>query len=70
MRLDNLSGTSFKRVCEDIPNLAILTKSATPGEIQVFFGHDSVGKNPLEETVTDFTLAISIEYLMVVSIDS
>ena len=24
----------YKRICRDFPNLAILTKSATPGEVQ------------------------------------
>ena len=33
----------FKNVCKDFPNLDILTKSSTLGEIQLKFGHASVG---------------------------
>ena len=34
MRSGELAGSKFKRVSMDFPNLAILTKSATPGDIQ------------------------------------
>ena len=46
----------FKRVCEDFLNLAILTKSSTPGEIQLTFGHASVGNKSLGESVAAFAL--------------
>ena len=63
------SGTNFKRVCADLPNIALLNKSATPGDIQINFGHTSVGNNPPGETVTTFALAGSLESLTVVSMD-
>ena len=47
----------YKRVCEDFPNLAILTKSATPGKFQIAFGQEAVGNNYLGESVVDFALA-------------
>ena len=34
----------YKKVCEDFPNLAIFTKSATPGKIQLTSRHAAVGK--------------------------
>ena len=37
----------FKKVCEDFPNLAILTKSATLGKALLTFGHATVAKSPL-----------------------
>ena len=37
----------YKRVCKDFPNLAILTNSATPGEIQLTFVHTAALGNPL-----------------------
>ena len=33
MRASKAAAEKFKRVCEDFPNLAILAKSSTPGEI-------------------------------------
>ena len=47
----------YKRVCEDLPNLAILTKSATPGEIQLTFGHAAVGNKSLGESVVAFAIS-------------
>ena len=35
--------SKFKRVSTDLPNLEILTKSATHGEIQATYMHASVG---------------------------
>ena len=32
----------YKDVCEYFPNLGIITKSSTPGEIQLTFGHAAV----------------------------
>ena len=37
MRASETAAGKYKRVCEDLPNLAILTKSAAPGEIQLTF---------------------------------
>ena len=49
--------------------MAVLTKSATPGDTQVTYAHASVGKNPLGETVTAFALVGSLEASTVVLID-
>ena len=38
---------NYKRVCEDFHNLAILTKSATPGKMQLTFIHAAVGNKSL-----------------------
>ena len=47
----------YKRVCKDFPNLDILTKIATPGEIQLMLGHADVGNKSLGESVMAFSLA-------------
>ena len=47
MYLDEPGGIKFKCVCTDYLNLALLTKSAILGEIQVAFGHASDEKNYL-----------------------
>ena len=44
----------FKRVCEDFPNIAILTKSSTPDKIQLTFGNAAIGNKSLREYVVDF----------------
>ena len=46
MRTSNPDSDKFKRVCEDFPNLAILTNCATLGEVQMTFAHAPVGKIP------------------------
>ena len=56
MRSDNPAGSKFKRVSTDFPNLAVLTKSATPGEIQATYLHTCVGNKSLGETVATFNL--------------
>ena len=43
MHTSELAAEKYKKVCEDFPNLAILTNSATPGEVQLTFGHAAVG---------------------------
>ena len=43
MRASEAAVEKYKRVCEDFPNLTILTKNARPGEIQLTFGHTAVG---------------------------
>ena len=70
MRSDKPAGTKFKRVCASFPNLALVPKSATPGNIQVTFDHASVGDHSLRETVTAFTLAGSLESLTAVYVDA
>ena len=57
MRAIDPAAEKYKRVCEDLPNLAILTKSATLGKVQLTFGHTAVGNKPLGESVVAFTLA-------------
>ena len=41
----------FKNICDDFPNLAILTKSSTLGEVQFTFGHSMVGNKSLGESI-------------------
>ena len=57
MRASEPATKKYKRVCEYLPNLVILTKSATPGEIQLTFGHTAVGNKSLGESVVAFALA-------------
>ena len=57
LRASETAAEKYKRVCEDLPNLAILTKSATLGKVQLTFGHTAVGNKPLGESVVAFTLA-------------
>ena len=47
MRLNDPGGTKFKCVCADYLNLALLTKSAILGEIQVTFAYISDENNYL-----------------------
>ena len=47
----------YNRVCEDFPDIAIITKSATLDEIQLTFGHSAVGNKSLGEYVVAFALA-------------
>ena len=41
--------TKFKQVCADYPNLTLLTKIVTPGEVQVIYMHASIGTSPLKK---------------------
>ena len=68
MRASDPATEKFKRVCEDFPNLNILTKSATPGETQLTFGHTAVGNNSLGESVVAFTLAGNLSSPSVISL--
>ena len=68
--MDDPAGTTFKRVYADFPNIALPTKSTTPGNIQDSFGRVFVWNRSLGETSTDFSLAGSLEYPKVVSIYS
>ena len=68
MRVSDLESKKYKKVCKDFPNLAILTKSATPGEVQLTFGHATVGNKSLGESVVAFALAIYLSSPFVVSI--
>ena len=67
MRARDPAANKFKRVCEDFPNLAILTKSSTPAEIQLTFGHAEVGNKSLGESIVDFSLAGDLSSPSVIS---
>ena len=69
IRVSKTVAEKFKRVCEDFPNLAILTKSATPGEIQLTFGHAAVANKSLGESVVDFSLAGYLSSPSVISLN-
>ena len=69
MRLDDLSISKFKWVFTDFPNITLITKSITYGEVQVMYAHMSVGNKPLGEIVTNFDLAGSLEAPAVVTND-
>ena len=47
----------FKDICNDFPNLAILTKISTPGEVQITFSNSIVRTKSLGETLQAFVLA-------------
>ena len=57
-----------KKVCKDFPNLVILTKSATPGEIQLKFDHSAVGNNSLGRSVVVFALTGDLSSPSVISL--
>ena len=57
MRASYPAADKFKNLCKDFPNLPILTKSSTSGEIQLTFSHTIVGKKSLGESVVAFSLA-------------
>ena len=57
----------YKNVCEDFPNLVILTKSSTTGELQLTFGHATVGNKSLGQSIQDFALAGNIGSNSVIS---
>ena len=57
MRASELAAEKYKGVCEYLPNLAILTKRATPGKVQLTFVHTVVGDKSLRESVVLFALA-------------
>ena len=69
MRASEPAANKYKKVCDDFPNLAILTKSATPGEFQLMFAHTSVGNKYLEESVVAFALMGNLDSPSVVSIN-
>ena len=57
----------YKNVCEDFPNLGILTKSSTLGKVQLTFGHETVGNKSLGESIQDFALVGDLGLPSVVS---
>ena len=66
---DKPAGSKLNRVITDFPNLAVLTKSTTPGEIQAMYVHTSIRNKFFGEMVTNFVLEGSLEASTVVSID-
>ena len=70
MRTGNPDSDKFKRVCEDFPNLAILIKRASPGELQLMFAHTYIGYNSLGVCVSAFALEGSLEAPKFVSIEA
>ena len=61
MPASEMDAEKYKKVCDNFPNLAILTKSATPGEVQLTFAHVAVGNKPLGESVVAFSQAGNID---------
>ena len=47
MRASEPDTEKYKNVCENFPNLGILTKSSTPGKVQLTFGYTTVGNKSL-----------------------
>ena len=68
MRASQPAADKFKRFCGDFPSLAILTKSATPGNIQLTFGHASVGNKSLGGSVVAFALTDNLSSTSVISL--
>ena len=69
MRTSDPALKKYKKVCNNFPNIAILTKSAMPGEVQLMFVHASVGNKYLGGYVSAFALTGSLDSPSVVSID-
>ena len=69
MHSEDPARSKFKRVCTEFPILAVLTKSATPGDIQVTYAYASVGNKSLSKTVTAFDLEGYLETPTLVWID-
>ena len=70
MRSDESASAKLKRVYTDFPNIILLTKSATPSDIQITFGHAFLQKKSLRESVATLALAGSLESLTVVFINT
>ena len=69
MRTSKPDFNKYKKVCDYFPNLAIITKRAMPGKVQLTTTHTSVGNKSLGESVASFALAGSLNSPSVVSID-
>ena len=70
MPLNEPAGSKFKRACIEFSNQAVLTKSATLGDIQITYVHASIGNKYIGKTVASFFLVVSLEASPVVLIDS
>ena len=69
MRASKPAAEKYKKVCDDFPNLAIPTKSATPNEVQLTFTHVTVGNKSLGVSVVVFALAGNLDSTSIVSIN-
>ena len=67
MRARDPVADKSKRVYKGFTNLAKLTKSSTPGKIQLTFGHAAVGIKSLGESVVAFALAGDLSSPSVIS---
>ena len=57
MCMSEPAAEKYKRVCDNFPNLVILTKNATPGKVQLTFGHVTIGNKSLGGYVVALDLA-------------
>ena len=65
MRVSEPAAENYKKVCK---NLAILAKSATPGEAQLTFSHATDRNKSLGGFIVAFALAVNLDSPFVVSI--
>ena len=70
MRASEPAAKKYKKVCDNFPNLTILTKRSIPGEVQLTFTRETVGNKPLGESVVVFALAGNLDSSSVVSINT
>ena len=69
MRMSEPANKKYKKVHDDFPNLAILTKSAMLDEEPLTFENVSFRKNSLGESVAAFSLEGSLDSPFIVLID-
>ena len=55
------SSRQGKNVFDNFPHLDIITKSATPGKVQITFVHETVGNKSLRESTVAFALAGNLD---------
>ena len=67
---DDPATAKFKPVCTYLPKISLVTKGATPGEVQVTYARASSGNKSLGETVTNFSLEGFLEVTTLVTISS
>ena len=67
MRANEPSAYKFKKVCEDFPNIAILTNRSTPGEIKLTFVHAAIRNNSFGCSAVAFVLASNLSSPYVLS---
>ena len=64
MRVSDPANEKFKRVCNDFPNITILAKSATPGEVQMTFITCTLEKNPCGNNLLHFPWKDHLTHLL------